>query len=102
MNSKGDYLEDKVESDLLIKLSNSYPKPLMLSSLLLLQFNSITACYDTLIAIGVDLNACTNNSLQFTLKDFRKKQTLLEAQERNPLDYQADKAITVTEIKRDN
>jgi hypothetical protein len=55
-----------------------------------------------LIAIGVDLNACTNNSLQFTLKDFRKKQTLLEAQEINPLDYQADKAITVTEIKRDN
>lgn len=54
------------------------------------------------MAIGVDQNACTNHQLQFTLKDFRNKQTLLEAQERNPLEYQPDKAFPIPEIKKDS
>ena len=79
-----------VESELLIKLAEHYPKPLMISSLLLIQFKSMFTCYETLTALKLNPNACHEAPLRSAVRDFKNKQSLLEMQEA-PLSFKAQK-----------
>lgn len=77
----GVYVEDPLEAELVIKLDDHYPKPMMVSSLLLLQFNSFFNCYDIMAALKVPGFVCHENQLRFSMRDFRNKQTLMEMQD---------------------
>lgn len=92
-------MEDLLECDLVIRLAEHYPKPMMLSSLLLLQFNSYAACYEAMTELKLNHLVCHEQHLRFTKRDLRSKINLMEM-DRAPLRYKEEKPTRIESIER--
>jgi len=73
---------------------------MMLSSLLLLQFNSHAACYDVMTELKLNHHQCHENNLRFTKRELRNKINLMETGA--PLRYMDDKPKKIMSIERLN
>ena len=98
-NVANEYVEDQFESDLLIKLSDNQPKPFMLTSLLILQFNSYASCYEAMTELKLNHLVCHEHQLRFTKRDLRSKINLMEM-DRPPLKYRDEKPTRIDTIER--
>lgn len=97
-NVNNEYVEDQSESDLLIRMAEQFPKPMMLSSLILLQFNSYAACYEAMTELKLNHLPCHENNLKFTKRELRSKINLMETGA--PLRYRDDKPTKIESIER--